>query len=374
MLKKKWFWILLIIILAVVAYAIFGGKKPMPPQTVTAKRGNISQKVIASGEIIPRHAIQVRSQIFGTVGKILVPDGSYVQKGEKLVIIDPNPTPENYADLLSKLHTAKAQFLQAKKTFERNQRLVKMGAIAKQDFDTSRESYLVAQSALNLAQQNYDLNYLGKTSISGKKVENVITSPITGSLLHRFVDQGDQVIPLTQAQAGTPLFTIANMHDLIFKGEVSQVDVGKLKNTMPAMVQIAALPGLALKGKISKIDLQSNSDSATDTTDLFPLNTNITDGYVLQIDGFKLPKGQQLRAGYQATAMITVKTAKDVVTLAEQAIQYEAGKPYVLLPNGQNPPKHQPVKLGIADNMNVQVLSGLQAGQKVLLPQVKDSE
>src|SRR5256886_5426867 len=127
---------------------------------------------------------------------------------------------------------------------------------------------------------------------NGKPVETVVRSPIDGYILEDSIEIGDPVVPLTPYQAGTVLMRLAAMRDLIFRGTVDEIDVGRLKEGMPATIKIGALPTASVKGRLEKIWLKAHKqEQAT----VFPIEIVLTE-----------VSGATLRAGYSANAEVAI--------------------------------------------------------------------
>ena len=90
-------------------------------------------------------------------------------------------------------------------------------------------------------------------------MESIIRAPISGTVLELLVNEGDPVVPLTSFQAGTALTTLADMSQLMFKGTVDEIDVGKLHEGMPARIKVGALPDAAVEGTVYKIAPKSKT-------------------------------------------------------------------------------------------------------------------
>ena len=116
------------------------------------------------------------------------------------------------------------------------------GLLSKGDLDALEESYELARVALEQAQDNRELTREGRVTGATTKIESIIRAPAGGTVLSRTVNPGDPVVPLTSYQPGTELATIADMADLIFKGTVDEIDVGKIAVGMPCRIKIGALP------------------------------------------------------------------------------------------------------------------------------------
>src|SRR5205085_10081298 len=95
----------------------------------------------------------------------------------------------------------------------------------------------------------------GRLTESGK--ESIIRAPAAGTVLTRSVNPGDPIVPLTSYQPGTEMATVADMRDLIFKGTVDEIDVGKLAVGMTARIKVGALPSDVVSGKVSRIAPQA---------------------------------------------------------------------------------------------------------------------
>jgi len=187
-------------------------------------------------------------------------------------------------------------------------------------------------------------------------MESIIRAPSAGTILTRAVNPGDPVVPLTSYQPGTEMATIADMSDLIFKGTVDEIDVGKLRVGLPTRIKVGALPTDVVTGKVSRIAPQAQQkDGAT----LFDVEIELDPGSKIV-----------LRAGYSANADVIIREKKDVLTVPERVITFEDGgkKAFVEIPAAaaKAEPKKVEIKIGISDGMNAEVVSGLSKGTKVV--------
>ena len=175
-------------------------------------------------------------------------------------------------------------------------------------------------------------------------------------LLQRLVNPGDPVVPLTSYQAGTELATLADMTDLIFKGTVDEIDVGKMRVGLPVRLKIGALPDQAITGKLSRIAPQAIE---RDNAKLFEVE--------IEMDSFE---GVLLRAGYSANADIVIREKKDILLIPERLVIFEdeGTKTFVELPSEvpEAEPKKVAVEVGLSDGLNIEVISGIEEGEKVV--------
>ena len=327
---------------------------------VDVASGSITEKAVAVGQIQPRQKFSVKSKISGIVRVCRVQVGDRVKAGDALFEIGPDPTPLELTEVDRAVESAKATYQRAQLDFDRSQEMFKEGISPKSDVDQKRESFELAKVALNKAEQDRDLTRKGrlaKTDTTG--LESVIRAPAAGTILTRLVNPGDPVVPLTSYQPGTEMATIADMSDLIFKGTVDEIDVGKLHVDLPARIKVGALPTDVVTGKVSRIAPQAQQKEGATLFDVeieLDPNTKIT-----------------LRAGYSANADLIIREKKDILTIPERLVLWEDGgkKSFVEVPDerakgSKLEPKKIEVKLGISDGMNVEVVSGLNKADKVV--------
>jgi HlyD family secretion protein len=353
--------LLLLVVLVAVAAGLYalarGGKGSDNEQKmVTVEKGSVTEKALAVGQIQPRQKFSIKSKISGIVRKCMVNVGDRVKAGDALFEIAPDPTPQELTDVDRQLDSTRASFDRAKADFERSQELSKNGVLPKSDLDVKREAFELAKVALAKAEQQRDLTRNGRVETETVRMESVIRAPAAGTVLTRAVNPGDPVVPLTSYQPGTELAAIADMSDLIFKGTVDEIDVGKLHVDLPARIKVGALPTDVVTGKVARIAPQAQQkEGAT----LFDVEIELDKG-----------TNATLRAGYSANADLIIREKKDVLTIPERVVIFEDGgkKTFVELPAAKpkEPPKKTAVKLGISDGLNVEVAEGLSQGAKVL--------
>src|SRR3989304_2068312 len=155
-----------------------------------------------------------------------------------------------------------------------------------------------------MARERLGLLEEGKVNVATDRIETVVRSPITGFILEKTVEIGDPVVPLSTYQEGTVLLTMAAMSDLLFRGTVDEIDVGKLKEGMPVLIKIGALPAADVEGRVAKISLKARKqDNAT----VFPVEISLADTH-----------GAVLRAGYSANADIIIARRDSALMIPER--------------------------------------------------------
>ncbi len=344
-----------------VYYLKRGGDDPKnAPKKVTVERGTIVDKALAVGQIVPEQEIQVKSQISGIVKECFVQVGDKVKPGDRLFSISPDPTPLELTESERALQIAQIGFDKAKSDYDRAQSLQSGGILPQNQLDNDKKAFDQAKIELELAHERLALLKEGKILKKVGGVDSVIRANSSGTVLERLVNPGDPVVPLTSYQAGTALMTLADMGQLIFKGTVDEIDVGKLKEGLPVRIQIGALPTAEVKAHLRRIAPKaSEKDGATQ----FSVEAAIDDA-----------AGVTLRAGYSANASIIIQEKKDVLLVPERIVTFEGEKAFVTLPSIKKgvPGERKEIKVGLSDGLNVEVLSGLAEKDSLQEPPPKE--
>jgi HlyD family secretion protein len=321
---------------------------------VKVERGTIVDKALATGQIVPEQEIQVKSQISGIVKRCFVEVGDRVKEGQPLFAIIPDPTPIELNEAQRNVELAEVSFAKAKTDFQRSTQLKDEGIVALDSFDASKKAYEQSRIELELARERLALTKDGKITRAQGGVDSVIRAPASGTVLQRQVNPGDPVVPLTSYQAGTPLMTMADMGTILFKGTVDEIDVGKLRDGLPARIKIGALPDAKVLGSVTRIAPKATEKEGTT---LFDVEVAIDDA-----------GGALLRAGYSATADIIVQEKKDVLMIPERLVSFEKGKAFVEVPaaDPRQSPSKQEITVGLSDGINLEVVSGLKEGEQIV--------
>ena len=319
---------------------------------VKVERGNVIEKALAVGSIVPRNEISVKAKVSGVVSRIYKEPGRRVAAGEPLLEIQPDPTPLELADAKRRVDMDEIAFKNLEKTIDRTRDLVNKGLVSDKDFEEAEKNYDQAKLQLSMSRERLELIEKGHVSIAGKEIDAVIKAPINGFILEKNINLGDPVVPLTSYQEGTVLMTLADMDSLIFKGTVDEIDVGKLSIGMPVEIKVGAIPGKSIPGRLMKISLKAKEEN---NTRMFPVEISIGD-----------TKVAFLRAGYSANADIIIKQADSVLTIPERVVYTQGDSTYVEIPGPKGARRKTFITTGLSDAIRIEVKSGLTLGQEVL--------
>ncbi len=354
MVKKIFLTLFTVIIVgAVLFFAIDGSaKKDDAFKTVAVERGEIVDKALAVGKIDPKQEISVKSKIGGIVRKIFVDIGDKVKVGDPLFDIGPDPTPIEFAEAKRDVEMKQVAFDNAKREYDRSKTLVDKKLISDQDFDSKKAAFDQADLSLKLAEEKLALIDSGKSTVANREVSNIIKSPISGTVLSRLVEEGDPVVPLTTYQAGTELMTLAKMDDLVFKGNVDEIDVGKLHEGMPAEIEIGAISGRKFTGTLTKISPKAHTEEGST---LFEVEITIDS-----------TGSQFLRAGYSANADIVITKKENILLIPERLVKTKDSTSYVEIEDTNKVVSTKNIETGLSDGIKIEVKDGLKEGDLVV--------
>lgn len=355
--RKRFIWIIVLVVVAASVVAVWqvkgrNGKRNNSGSVVKVERGDVVEKALAVGSIVPRNEVSVKSKVSGVVKTIYKQPGERVKEGEPLVEIRPDPTPLELAQAKREVEMNEISLRNAEKNLQRSKGLLAKGWISDTEFEQAEKDYEQSSLGLQMAEERLALIEKGSISIEGRTIEGVIKSPIMGYILEKNVNIGDPVVPLTSYQEGTVLMTIADMDSLVFKGTVDEIDVGKLRIRMSAEIKVGALPDTKVPGTLEKISLKAKEEN---NTRMFPVEISIDD-----------PNIALLRAGYSANADIIMNEVKEVLTIPERVVYFEGDSVYVKVASPDGTEKIIMIETGLSDAIRIEVKSGLDEDQEVL--------
>ncbi len=327
------------------------GKEVLVP-SVTVTRMELVDKALAIGTIEPSVEISVKSKVSGVVQRRFADVGDFVRAGDPLLEIRPDPTPLELVEARRQLELRQIDLENLRRELERQRALKERGLLSDQEFDTTRRNFAEAEVQLQIARERLALLEQGKVTIADTRIESVVKSPIDGFILEKMVEIGDPVVPLSSYQEGTVLMTMADMSDLIFRGTVDEIDVGRLQEGMPVEIKIGALPNARITGVLDRISLKAQKQENATT---FPVEIRLTD-----------TGGATLRAGYSANAEIIIQRREDALAIPERVVTFEGESAWVTVQLDDGTTEKRTIETGLSDAINIEVASGLSEGEKVL--------
>ena len=264
--KRVAFATILVLITALVVFAIGKTIKLKNYKTEKVERRTIEQVVEASGTINPVNTVSVGSTVSGLMMEVYVDFNSQVKKGQLIALMDTSLFDANCAKAQATLVNAKADYAKQKaitdnslKTYNRYKNLVSRNFMAKSELDAAQADYLsnkaqltAAQSKITQAQADYDYNARLRSFA-------YIYSPVDGVIVTRAVDPGQPVAASFQAPE---LFTVAkDLKEMQIEVSVSEADIGKIKEGQEVDYTLDGYPDEVFKGKVTQVRISPTTVS-----------------------------------------------------------------------------------------------------------------
>jgi HlyD family secretion protein len=329
------------------------GKKKEPLKLIAVVRGDIEEKALAVGTIEPERETKVKSTIPGIVSDVFFKVGDTVKTGDHLFKIKANPTPLEYVEARRSMEVAEVTMKKLRSDWERQMEMFKGKLISKAEMDSVEGTFQEADLRYKTAMERLELLEKGRIRMANVDIDSIIKAPAAGVILSQSVFQGDPVVPLTTYQPGTELCSLADMGSLRFKGTVDEIDVGKIVAGMGAEIQIGALPEAKVEGQVTRIYPKAKKDG---NATLFDIEISI-----------RPAAGTMLRAGFSATGSIRIRERRRVLVLPERLIVFENGRRFVEVNDGPDGPVRKvEVQTGLSDGLNIELLSGVKEGDRIV--------
>lgn len=356
---KKVFRILGIVILI----GAFGGtlfflynkskKKPDLFETKNPFVSNVVMKTVATGSVVPRFEIEIVPQVSGIIDELYVEAGDKITKGQVLARIKIIPDMVTLNTAETRMNRAKINFEDAKIDYERQQKLFDKNVISYEEFKNAKVSYDSSKEELTAAENNLELIKNGVTKKAKTATNTLVRSTINGMVLDVPVEVGNSVIQANTFNAGTTIASVADMKDMIFKGNVDETEVGKIKEGMPIELEIGAIDKEKFDAALEYISPKGVEENGAIQ---FEIKANV-----------QLKEGQFIRAGYSANANIVLEKKDSVMVIPEGMLKFENDSSFVEIlidEEGQDYEKRM-VKTGISDGINIEITEGLKLDDKI---------
>jgi len=361
-----------------------------PEKLVTAERGDIARSVVARGKIEPLSKVEVKSKANGIIKALMVDVGDAVKQGDILAELDKEDLQAQVREAKAtqegeeaNLHAATALAAKARieaanpelefarRDYERAQGLFKEKVASQQALDDASRAYEVARNRQQLldasvhtadaqVEQAHARVAAAKASLD-RSEENLsyatIRAPISGLVLTRPTEVGDAVSSiLNLGSAASLIMTLGDLSSVYIKGEVDEADIGKAACGQHVRTKVESFPSESFEGVVKRLDPMGREQNNVTT---FEARVTISN-----------PQGK-LRVNMTANAEIVLEEHKDVLLIPEASLVYDKDKNVSVQLYDQARKegwRKAPLKVGISNGQRTEVLEGLKAGDKLVLP------
>lgn len=351
---------LLIIVLAIFGYTIFflyqkSQKPPVVFQTVSPFDTVIVKKTVATGSIIPRKEVNMKSRVSGVVEKFFVVAGQEIKEGDVIARIKIIPNMASLQSAETRISQAKVSLDNVTLEYERNKKLLEQGVISKADFLPSDLKYKSADVELESAEDNLQILKEGVSKSMETASNTIVKSTIRGMVLDVPIKEGSSVIESNTFNEGTTIAIVANMGEMIFEGKLDESEVGKVKEGMPLVLTVGAIDNETFNANLEYIAPKGVAENGAIQ-------------FLIRAAMNKEKNSTFLRAAYSASADIILAKKDKVMAIPESVLQFDKSKAFVEIEKSPNVYEKKYIKTGLSDGINIEVLEGLTKKDKIKIP------
>ena len=344
--------------LAVVGTFVFLWKKAQPEvieyEIVTPERGTVETKTVATGNVEPRYEILIKPQISGIISEVLKEAGQRVTEGEIIAKVKVIPEMGQLNSAESRVNVARISLDQVESTHRRDEQLFKQGILTAEEFDVSKANYRKAKEELANSQSSLEIVRDGISRNTRSSSTTQIRSTITGMILNVPIKVGNSVIQSNSFNDGTTIASVANMNDMIFRGNVDETEIGKIREGMPIKLTVGALGTRTFDAVLEYVSPKGEEKNGAIQ---FEIKAAVS-----------LPDTSFVRAGYSANAEIVLERAANVLTIPESTVEFHGDTAFVQVVKQEKPKQifeKRQIKTGLSDGIKIEVKEGLTEKDKI---------
>lgn len=238
--------VVLVVAIIVVVNVFKSGEKTYQVQAEKVEKSDITAVVTASGRIVPRTDVKISAYVPAKITKLPVEEGDMVEEGQLLVQLDDTQYRAAVNQAKAQLASAKASLEQARLVFKRQKELFEKKL-------SSEEQYDMAKTELDLAKARYQQAVAGLDQAKYNLSKTTMTSPMAGVVTSLNAEVGEIVMIGTMNNPGTVIMTVSDMSEIETEVEVDETDIAQVKIGQEAEIEIDAYPDTTFRGKVTEI-------------------------------------------------------------------------------------------------------------------------
>ena len=352
-----------IIALIFIGTFVFLWKKSQPKEIVynefTPKTESIQKTTIIISKIEPRNEVNVKPQISGIISELYKVPGDYVNAGDVIAKVKVIPDMNQLSSAEMRVRLSEINLKQAETDYQREENLYNQKLVSADQFDKTKVALQQAKHEKLAAEDALEVVRDGVSKSNAKASSTLIRSTISGVILDIPVKVGNSVILSNTFNDGTTIATVANMNDLIFRGNIDETEVGQLVGGMPMKITIGALQDLNFEANLEYISPKAVESNGANQ---FEIKAAV-----------KLAEGGKIRSGYSANAEIVLSRVEKALSIPESAIEFSGDSTFVYVIKGEGKEKtyeRKQVTTGLSDGVNIEIKKGLTTKDKVRGPEI----
>lgn len=363
----------------IVLLVVWRSVRPAPPPVLATSpvvKGDIENTVVATGELDAFKLISVGAQASGQIRSLKVQLGDKVRMGDLIAEIDPTTQLNNVRNAEAAVASTRAQravqmatLRQAQLAFDRQKTMIADEATSKADYEAAEATLGTTKAQIEALDAQIEQ---GQTQLDTAKANlgyTKIVAPMDGTIVAVVVKEGQTV---NAVQSAPTIVKLANLDTMTVSAQISEADVIKVRPGQTAYFTILGNPDKRYYGKLRTIEpapesVQSETTGATSSSSSSSGNSSQAIYYNGQ---FEVPNTTgELRISMTAQVYVVLGEAKNTLVIPSAALGAKApdGSYTVQVVGADRRPAPRKVTIGINNNATAQVLSGLQAGESVVV-------
>lgn len=356
--------------------ACTSGAAKAPASVVEAKQGDVVNRIRATGRIVPREEVFVRSLVAGQLVQLRAKAGDVVEAGQHLGTVRIIADPVQLGEARAQVQLAEAKLTRASREHTRLSALKTGTSMSAREVAQAEDDERIARTELDSAKERQRLIAEGVAHAGAGRSTRIVAT-VGGTVLATPVAVGDFVSDMNSYRDGTTIAVLADMSKLLFKGQVEEAHVGSLHVGMPATVRVGALRDQVAEGKVAWIAPRASVEQSasgsggaasgggqTNST-IAPLTAS-TAGITRFEVWIELTNVlRDMRAGYTASAELELSRADGVVLVPEGVLRFDGKASFVRVVGKDGSVEERKVKLGVSDGAQVEVTEGLRVGERL---------
>lgn len=370
----------LLILIGSGSWYVFSSDNNQAPTYLTEQvtRGDVFKTVIASGSIESSNKVNVGAQASGKITQLYVKLGQEVKKGDLIAQIDSttqmnmlNTKKAALASYKAQLNAKKTVFQTALSQYERQSKLYAQKSTSLDSLNSAKNSLETAKAEVkaleeNVKQAEIEVN-TAETNVSYTK----ITSPIDGTVISTPISEGQTV----NANQTTPtIITVANLDKMRIKPEISEGDITKVKAGQEVSFKILSDNSQIYKGIVESVDPATTTITDANSSAVSASNSSASSAVYYYANMLIDNPNRVLRIGMTTENTIKIAEAKNVLIVPNMALQHRGDKYIVQILKEENQVEQRVVEIGVQNDTQTEIKSGLQEGEIVILSQVAAGE
>ncbi|MGC4022100.1 MAG: efflux RND transporter periplasmic adaptor subunit [Cyclobacteriaceae bacterium] len=306
----------------------------------TVRQQRLADQLAAVGEVSfsEDNVVRIYPIVSGTVEKIFVSLGDYVEKGQKLATL----LSMDMSQIQRDYNIAKANFSVDEKNLARAQELFSAGMMSEKEFANAKKDYSNALSELN--ERTQILKLYGGSSSDLDAIYNVV-APRSGYIVERSITEGT----LIRNDNNTNIFTISDLKTVWVWANIHESDLAKVSEGDEVQVKTIAFPDKIFKGRVKKIGTMLDPDSR-----VIKIRTELNNSEGL------------LKPEMFANVLVTPKISEKITVVPNNSIILENNQSYVMVETGKNEFKKVQIKTGRVFHYFTELIDGVEVGQPVV--------